>query len=531
MSGLSVNVTTGNVGQAIRISPTVPIVGSEQRFYFDAVPAGSALLALSTFVFPPAGGPIQDLSQWRLSVGPGGATFTPDVPGRYDVRLRDVTVTNLLPHYGGQVFVDGGGNPIGPTDNEIQSPAFGGGAPAPEYTLTVWVAETITRQIGFGNDKATLSLRVFNDQADTTNPAVAPVTLTAGTTPQAKLAMNDPILQQVLVGLQSEPLLTGYPNLANGYLHVLPGYFAALANTWNAHLGQGVVGVHALSDGTNALASTTVTDLPTAIAVLTDMAARYTAHIANSPGAYHASADTINTFTLGTLVTLAQAIATYNGLHAAFDAHAVSTSFHAGALADGAAGEWLEPPVTLADLVRLTSKMAKLYETHRVKTTETVHGTVDTTNGFTLATPSTIGHLCDGVNRLADSMNQHAQNLASTASGGASVAYHANKSTRIVLNRAGDARTAALTLEECWLAHERHLLDGGTGGGAHQNFALGNNYIRYTNGPAGPLTRWPWIARIQKAYRAALDATAPTLPANVSSAAAISVLTYGWTRP
>ena len=511
VTAISVNAVSGNVGQTYTVSPAGQPVGTDPRFYFDTVPAGSALLALASFIAPP-----QDITQWRMKSVAAGGSFTPDVPGIYVIRLRDVTVVRPQPHYLGQVVA-------GPSDNEVQSPNYGGGAAAPEVITTFYVAQTIERTIGFGPDKATLDIRVISNSPDNGNPAVIPVTLINGATSAAKMAINDTILQEVLTALRSEIDL-------NTYLHVLGSAFSILTNNWIGHVNLTNGTVHAVSDTANSLVSTTCSNLSTAIALLSDLQTKYNAHRVLS--AVHGGfPDAINAMTGSPGATLATATFFCQAAKYTFEQHATSNLFHGLSLGDGAAGEWIEAPVTLVDLVRVTNQLAALYEGHRVKTAYTAHAASDATNFVGNITPTTLPQLYELLNRQAAAMNNHAQNLKNDNTAPVTP-FHQNKGARLVLNQASDPRSAALTFEECWLAIERHSLDGGTTNNVHASKALGVNYSRYLDGPGGVggnPTRWPWMARIQKAYRAALDVLAPNLPPGVNSAAANAVLTYGWT--
>jgi len=328
------------------------------------------------------------------------------------------------------------------------------------------------------------------------------------------------------------------------------GAFLSLNANFIYHASMTTWKVHRSADATNALASVVApVTLLDCIARLADIASKFNAHRVNTSGGVgaevHPVADTTNVFTPPALVVLSDAITYYWTLRTTFFGHATYSSSHDQSVAnnpvDGGVGDFADIPVDLATLKTGIVDLMSLYENHRVLLTGYSHYTSgapspDTSNIVSysgLSLPDLIKHCND----LANAINNHVQNLDKTGTP-AVTPYHYSQATgapttRLVVTRASDARTAIICAEECFLAFYDHLLNGGGGSiGSHQH--RGQSWGRYSayatsgNG-ASAANMYPAILRLQKRFFDITSASVPPVQLQANATAVYLVTAYGWT--
>jgi hypothetical protein len=479
------------------------------------------------------------LADIRLKLqGDSQATFTPDVAGEYRIVVRDVVNYRFVPSFGGEVpgIIPASSPeqryPVSGDNEEDDlavdaSTTYAQATNTPSNGLLVPVYQTLRREIGFGQDKATLALKVYTDQI--ADPALVSdvVTLTAGSTPPAKVAVYDEWVLRVLDVIEadgSDDALTKHQDL-----------LAELVDAFNEHLGLEAFKTHTTADSTNTLTSTApVTNtLPSIKTRLDDIVAKYNAHrVLVGGGPVHPVADNTNVMSAGLpCTTLDEAIAYYEHVYAKLLAHAGRYQAHdqsvANHVADGYFGWLAEPPVSLTELALAINGtdgnrwasygLTQLYEQHIGRVGIRAHSTsgsptlgADTANAVTYLGAS-VTDLITTANALADALRRHVSNLDATGAA-ASTPYHfpEGKKSRLPTVRASDVRTLAILVEELWLCFESHLWSAGpitgyvgeaTAGlrGQHQDRVFGGWSTR-----SAPDARPLHLIRLQKVFEQAL---------------------------
>ena len=522
------------VGQTVTVISvgTVP-ANTDLRYYLLSAPPSSALDTLATY--EEDGKALADI---RLKVKANGhATFTPDVPGAYTLVVRPVTTYSFIPSYGGEVPATGdpaqADNEEGPfTVGVTVTPQV---SDVPAFGALLWVYETLTRTVGFSQDTATLSVKVYNNRVVDHVTVTDPVTLTVGPTPPSKAAVYAPDVEAVLGHIRA---ITSSGNRELAYhATVLSG----LVTSWNKHIGLDTYKVHtsAADATTDQLTSTAnvSASLSSVGTRLDDIVAKFNAHRVRltdptTLSTLHAAADNINVMTAGSVATLADAIAYYEHVLTKLQAHATRSSFHdtpsTGYTADGYFGWLAESPRSLSELAAAINGTADtrwdrygltaLYENHRVRSTVDVHPTSaglaqDSTNTvYYLA--STPAELYATANALADAITRHTKNLDSDGTA-AGTPFHFPEASlsRMPTRRASDARSFALTVEELWLCLESHLWSAGPISGYVTDSSAGTRGmhsdrvfgVAAINGAPSGSPRPMAVIRLSKAFDAALS--------------------------
>lgn len=528
------------VGQTVTVVPvgTVP-ANTDLRFYLLSAPPSSSLDTLATYE---ADG--KTLADIRLKVKANGqATFTPDVPGQYTVVVRPVTTYEFVPSFGGAVPASGepakADNEEGPfTVGLVETPQV---SDVPSFGAALWVYETLTRTIGFTQDTATLSVKVYNNRVVDHVTVTDPVTLTVGPTPPSKAAAYAPDVEAVLDHIRA---ITSSGNRELAYhATVLSG----LVTSWNKHIVLDTYKVHtSVADvATDQLTSTAnvSASLSSIGTRLDDIVAKFNAHRVRltdptTLATLHAAADNTNVMTAGSVTTLTDAIAYYEHVHTTMQAHATRSSFHhspsTGYTADGYFGWLAESPRSLSELADAINGatgtrwenygLTSLYENHRIRSDVAVHPSSaglgqDSTNTvyYLAATPV---ELYATANVLADAITRHVKNLDSDGAA-AGTPYHFTDASlsRLPTRRASDARSFALTVEELWLCLESHLWSAGPVSGYVTDSSAGTRGmhgdrvfgVAAINGAPSGSPRPMAAIRLAKAFDAALsDATVTT---------------------
>lgn len=459
----------------------------------------------------------------RLKVDRGSASFKPDVPGRYVLRVYDVTEYRFVPHWQGNVP---GAGENAEEDNELAAlPAYAGGtAQATSADLVVWVGEDVTFTIGVAPDTAILRVRTFSDTIDQTKPER--VSLTPAKTTLAKIAATnrDVILAVDAVRLLSAPFTTTTfaKDAVIGWGPIdgatpSPRLWDMIA-VFNVHRTQTIsYTTHTAGDATNGVASPAATDVATSIALLNDLRAKYEAHRVLTAGSVHLAPDATNAVSAAAATDFRTALALWNDLYVRITRHGTRGTVHnatTGIPVDGAMGEWIEPPLYQADLPGKCNTLVTLYEQHRVKTTNGApHAAADSDNVLSSLVYDLDGKngIYDAINAFADALERHAANLKPDGSAAGS-AYHTNAQKLKVPTRAVDPASAEQTLAFLLLRMEDHFLNTNS----HGSKALGTSRPNQTGEP-----RWPYAARVGRAWERAINAITPAVPSNLNNSAVI----------
>jgi hypothetical protein len=537
MAVTSVTVTpeVAAIGATVTVLPVgEPNVTADLRYYLLSAPTASALPTLATY--EALGLTLADI---RLkSNGSNGATFVPDVDGLFSVVVREVIVYRFVPSYGGEVPASGDPAAI---DNEEGPFTVNGGVTAqvsdvPNGGAAAWVYRTLSREVGFGTDRATLAVDVYNNQAVPTKIVPFPARLTPGNTAPARVAVRDEQVAQVVAAIAAIES-AGHRELA--YHATL---LTSLVLAYNEHLGMNEYKVHAtVADATtDALASTAAVTATTASigTRLNDIVAKYNAHRVRlsdpvTAGTLHSSADATNIMTAGSVATLSDTIAYYEHVYSVLQAHATRASSHdlstTNRSVDGYFGWCAEPPTTLDEVKSAINGggtgsrwdrfgLTDLYEKHRTRSLVKVHATAESlapdTDNTVLLLNDSVPNLILTANALADSFNRHVQNQDATGqTAGTPYHYASVGPTRRVRTRASDVRSLAVLVEELWICFEAHLWGGGpqsgyvtvTSGGSlgqHPDRAWGGySLLSAPDGSARPML----MVRLAKAFERALN--------------------------
>lgn len=459
------------VGQSVTVTP-VGTPSGELRYYLLSAPPSSGLSTLATY--EEEGKALADI---RLSLtGSNQATFTPDAPGQYTVVVRDVTVYRFVPSYGGEV--PAAGDPAS-ADNEEEAFTVDGNTTAqvsdfPPSGQEVWCYEVVSRQIGFGQDTATLSIAAVEDEVVDHTDVPEPVTLAPGQTAPSKVAAYD---AAVLRAVQSVEELT----FGSGQIASHSDILAELVEAFNEHIGLQQWKVHTNADATNTLASTS--DVSATLAAigtrLDDIVAKFNAHRVLTAGPVHVSADNSNVMTAGSVATLADAIAYYEHVYRKLYFHCVTPSFHdtstPNEIVDGYLGWLAEPPTTLSNLAQALNGtegtrwenygLTWLYERHIGRVLHSAHygsGLGPDAENVVLFLGGTPSNLYATANALADALTRHIRNQDALGNAAATPYHYTDaKKSRIPVRRASDARSLAVCIEELWLCMESHLWSAG----------------------------------------------------------------------
>lgn len=488
LTALTCSPAVAAIGQAVTVVPVGTPDGDELRFYLLSAPPGSQLPTLATY--QARGLALEDV---RLKMnGAGQALFTPDVPGLYRVVVRDVVLWRFVPHYGDQVPAVDGSQALA-LDNELAAlPAYAGGtaqaADFPPGGVQVPVHQQVSRTIGFGQDTASLSLRVYAAGVADTDVVADAVKLTPGPTAPARIAVFGPRVLQVLGQLQDGDAST----LADHHA-LLP----AMVSTFNEHCALTSWKTHTIADPGNSLSTTAVAATLPAIATrLGALVTAYNAHRQVTAGSVHLSSDGTNVMGVFPCTTLEEAIRWVEHAYAVLFGHASNYEVHSHtppqSFVDGYFGQCVEPPTTLAEVAqclngqgRWTSYgLSALYEQHRQRAIVAAHYDPsvdsilgpDTTNAVRYLGGSLSNLILTG-NALAEALNRHVQNLtaSSTPPSDPDKIFHYPDAprSRLVRSRASDGRTLALLIEELWLCLESHLWSAGPSSGYVQNATAG----------------------------------------------------------
>lgn len=525
ITSLRVAPEVAEVGVEVSCVPVGTPAGTERRYYLSSAPAASALDTLETYADDGL-----DLADIRLKQnGSGHGLFTPDVAGTYVVAVRDITVYRHVPHFGGDEPATGEATQV---DNELAAldPYAGGTAQASDVEATFYAYQVLSRDIGFGQDTATLSLKVYGLIVGRNTLLDDPVILTPGATTAAKAATYSDLTQAALDHLRTGVAAGSTHQIYLTTHHTLLRY---LVDAWNEHIARDGHIVHTNPDATNALTSTasvsaTVGSIETR---LDDIVAKYNAHRILTAGTVHAAADNDNVMSaLLPCTTEAEAIDYYNHVYEEFYRHATGPSYHSAAtsntVVDGYVGWLAEPPTTLqevADAINGTSTtrwknygLTSLYEAHRVRGVVNVHDAasglaVDAVNGVYFL-GGNLANLISTANAFAAALNRHIQNLdASNAAAGTPYHFADARRTRLVTGRAGDARSLAILIEELWLCFESHLWSGGPTTGYVAVTASGSTRGQHPDRAFGGMSllqsdvRPIFLVRLQKAFDTSLS--------------------------
>lgn len=548
ITSLALSPEIAAVGQAVTVAPVgAPAPDTDLRYYLLSAPPSSSLLTLATY--EDAGKALADA---RLKVKANGqAEFTPDVPGQYKVVVREVSVYRFIPSYGGEVPATG--DPRAADNEEAAYTVDGVTTPqvsnVPTSGATLWTYETLSRAVGFGQDTATLAVKVYGTRVPSVDYITNTVTLTPGATAPARSAVYDADVEAVLDEIRAITS-NGHQQLA---LHA--GLIYEMVFAFNEHLGLDNFKTHTTvaDPTTDALASTA--DVAATVAAvqtrLNDIVAKYNAHRVRltdpvTSGALHTSADATNVMTVQPCSTEAEAIAYAEHVFAKLQAHGMNAVAHnttpVQRVVDGYFGWLAEPPRSIAEVAAMvngtsTSRWAyagltALYEAHRQRSTSKVHATAESlapdTANTVLYLDDSLSSLIGTANALADALNRHVQNLDATGSAAATPYHYAEADrSRLVRTRANDIRSLAVLVEELWICLESHLWSAGpptgyvaatTSGsrGQHPDRAFG--YYALLGHPSS-FTRPMLMIRLAKAFdRALVDDTA------TSSAVALGYL-------
>ena len=526
-------------GQEVTVAPVgARTPGTELRYYLFSAPPSSALDTLATYEDDG-----KALASIRLRVKDNGqGTFTPDVPGQYKVIVREVTLYRFVPSYGGEVPATG--DPRSADSEEASFTVDGVTTPqatdVPAGGATLWAHDTLTRTVGFGQDTATLAVKVYGTRVPDVPYLTDTVTLTPGPTAPARSAVYDADVAAVLDEIRAITS-NGHQQLA---LHA--GLVYELVFAFNEHLGLDTFKTHTTEAdvATDALASTA--DVAVTVAAiktrLDDIVVKYNAHRVRLTDptttlGLHTSADVTNVMTAQACTTEAEAIAYAGHVFEVLQAHGMNAVAHnttpAQRVVDGYFGWMAEPPRSLAEVAALvngtsTSRWAYagltgLYEGHRRRGAVKMHATADS---LAPDTANAVRYLDDSLpsligtaNALADALNRHVQNLDASGTA-ATTPYHFTDAdrSRLVRTRASDVRSLAILVEELWVCLESHLWSAGpptgyvaatTAGQRGQHPDRGWGYYALLGHPSGAV-RPMLMIRLARAFDRALRSETAT---------------------
>lgn len=535
-TGINANPTIGSAGVKVKLAPlgTSSVVPTDTHHaavfaYLQSAPSNSKLPtldqldALASFLagdVPIYSGPLaltttrEDI---RLRQEGAFVVFTPDAPGRYVVRVFDVTLYRFLPHYGGHVPASG---EVAELDNEEAAlPGYAGGtAQATSIALSYDVAETRTRTIGVEPETATLSARTFADELDA-HAVDHGLTLTAGPGAIAKVAVFAPDVLKVLDVMRQTATVSSYPFFQD-FAGVTNADISSAITRWNRHLALSGWSTHGNGTDANTVATADATDLASALTLLVAIKTQYDLHRVNVAGApaVHQAADTINVVSAAAPTNLVTALAYFNDLWSAFNAHARSNVPHNGGTGpiDGNTNEQLEAPSTLAELVSRTNALKALYNLHHVMTGGAAHASADADNTVIVDFANTEGIIAT-VNLWAKSIMNHATNLDENGSP-AGTAYHqpGGTATQDVSAKipvlASSLAQAARTAEWCLIAMEEHLRSA-----VHTTKAAGAHVITFA-----------YSTRLTKQWMRAVGAYTAIVPDGFNAGATTLAIKQGW---
>lgn len=495
ISSLLVTPEFGTVGQPVKLTVSGEPSG-ETRFYLRSAPATSTLDTLETFEAR-----YKKREQIRLAKDGPSASFTPDVPGRYEAVVYDVAVLKPAPHFGGQVVAE-------PSDNELDLSGV---------SLVFYVVESRSRTIGTAQDTATLTVRGYNNAIVPERPiGTEQASLSGLNSAPAKLAASDADVLTALVAIRESSDVQTNLNLSAAFIQ-------AAVEGWNNHVGQDNTGwtVHGAADGTN-VASVAATTYNEALSLLNNLKSRLNTHRVLTAGSVHAAADNTNVVTAAGASDTASAIALWVDIRDRLWAHMVRSASHSGSSGppeDGAAFSWLEPPSGTGNMIGKVNALRTVYETHRQKTTNAsgVHAVADAENVVLLSLGSLDGLLAT-VNAWADAIERHSANRGVTSALLDPAPHDTSKPLRVPL-RASDLATAIRTAELCCIAFEMHATNAGADQ-AHANPAFGAHGFTITE---------RYCLRLARAWHYATRGLQAPTATGVNSGFASLVALGGWT--
>jgi hypothetical protein len=512
------------VGQKVQLAP----VGSyssalELRWYLTSAPADSKLLTLATYA--DLGKKREDA---RITPNAGGASFTPDVPGLYEVLVYPTTLYRFRRGYAGAVPAAGQSAEL---DNEIDAlPAYAGGTAAAipvgasaGVALSVWVAQARSRNVGFGADRARL---VVNTYSDTILPLIwagsldGQATITGTTSSRAKLAVQEHDVRAVLQAIRetaSTDSLLIVGSIIDGAIDKWNRHVSGLSFSWDTHTA---------ADATNTLSVSSATDLATSIALLNDIRTKFSAHRA-LVGSVHDNADPDHAVSAPACTDLTTALALWIDLWEVINGHAADEYPHAASGStpvDGGANEHVEAPTTEAALPDKANKLRSLYVGHISKTTSAKpHEVSDSTENVIISTADGQDGLIAKVNAWQQAIVRHGANAKADGTP-AATAYHqtgGNATPHQMQFPQGASNIAgAIELAEmCMIMFERHAL----------NDEVHNGTKAWGNGSYAGLVFSPLLSlRLQKAWMNVTQAYQSVTISNTNPGATNLQLLSGW---
>jgi hypothetical protein len=480
--------------------------------------------------------------------------FTPDVAGSYTVKVIEESVTFGVPHFSNDLGYESATLVTGKEVVEVKDSYY--------YSFTV--AQRVRRDIGAQPDTATLELVGACDDW-VQNPATWPIAshvngvvsrfidttnmpkLTSPSSDRARVAMGVSTVVRAVadIGGQGNNLVWYGQRAAIETSPIIPWDDIAdselIANLWwtftryNDHIFGNAIDLHGLADVTNVLTEPAC-DLtePTQRALLNEILSMLAAHAANTGAAYHHDADSVTTVACAALVplpvgsTLAQRIARATELFDILDGHltrvyltsGVLTSYAHATIADNHMAYATLYPAYDATTVRdCANAMRTAYTAHLAKTNlvaANYHATPDSHNTFTETTPTNVENYIKAVGKLLTLLQGHVSNTNTTT--GATVGYHTGADWTSRVDQLGtptDYTSAVIAHEAIDWALAQHAA---RGTGTHAIAHAGHVAMR----PFG-------VEAIHHAYRTAMLAATPTIPANENYAAAKLILVGGFT--
>ena len=528
----------GEVGVPAYFLPSGDLAGTESRWYLTKAPISSALPTLATVG--------ADYASAKLTTENGKATFTPDVPGHYEVEHHDVTVVHTYKTWDEQ--------PDTPdTDNDF--------AGAPVVTLNTAealsryknqadyrVVETISRTIGAAPNVATVKIvlheAVEPDRNDT-------YTFVPANTPIGKIAQYDDAVRGV-GDLVNDGRINIFGNFSiNRFAAMYQEDALALFRTWNSHVGLSQAvhptwRVHDSADNTNTVSSAQVTTLAEALTRLVAIRDAFSAHRASA--VFHGTADPNTILQIGylppydlpTALTFCRVMWQFivtgstepdvmdpfykqrNSLGFEFQGHFADGNHGTGGTApcDPTARVSFDFSSTLAGLLIGTNELTRLYNAHRLRVNVTnAHTVADADNlmpdSFTLEDTAP-AEFVTIVNKWIDCIERHTADLDADRAPISPPLHQNTRPIRIPV-RAGDLASAIQAFELCCAAMERHALDGGSSTNAHPEptwaggtEGAGSGFCFSMNLPA--------MTRLQKHYETATSGALAAIPPGLNEA-------------
>lgn len=469
--------------------------------------------------------------------------FTPDVPGRYSIVLREEIVTSPPAHYSNDINAE-----------SVTVPAV--------YTYTFTVAERVSRAVGLQPDTVTLQMAATCDDwvqdTATWSPTVygaitrfidtqnVPV-LASPTSDGARIASQSAAVVRAVadIGGNGNDLVYYGQRTAIETLSVMPwesiADSAVIANLgwtirrYHDHCYTDAVVVHAVADAAHTIGSADCAagDEPAQRTLLEEIRTDMALHVANNPGAYHDSADATATAALAALAalpnpsTLAARIARTNDLFDIVDAHFTrafvaqtgATFVHHDVADNHMAYATYYPAYSESTLVLTANYLKAQINLHLARTlllAANYHPITDYDNSYLDTYPTDRDTYIKAVSKLLGLFQAHVTNIDSTT--GTAAIYHtaADWTSRTdMLGTPTDFTTAVIMHEALdWLLSQ------------HASKGLTTHGMTH----AGEAAERPFgIEAIHHAFRSALQSATPTIPANENYAAAKLVLVGGFT--